>query len=376
MLKNLTLEKIVKSILFAAGVLVIGLILYNYSSLAVYAIIALIFSYLLEPFVNRMQAAGMGRTIAITVTLATVLLIVIWISTSVIPIVANRMAILTRQLQSENLVIIAQQVETHLRNYFEFIPSGYLQDNVTVFIEDIFNFGRLSNVLGNVISIFTNLFAAFLVIPFATFFFLKDGYKIRRDLLRMVPNKYFETTLSLIDKIESRLGYYFRSVLLQCTLVGIASWLALSVAGLNNAGTVGIIIGVANTIPYFGPVLGYLISIVISIIETGNFSLVIPCILAVMFAQILDNVVLQPLIFSKSADIHPVAILFIVLIGAETAGVLGMLVAIPIATIIKITVNQIIWSFNNYQVFREDKRPFKPIIQGSDSSDMKMDSAE
>lgn len=376
MLKNLTLEKIVKSILFAAGVLLVGLILYNYSSLAVYAIIALLFSYLLEPFVNRMQAAGMSRTIAIIITLFTVLLILIWISTSVIPIVANRMASLARQLQSENLVIIAQQVEFHLRTYFDFIPSGYLEENVTSFIEDIFNFGRLSNVLGNIIAIFTNLFAAFLVIPFATFFFLKDGYKIRRDLMKMVPNKYFETTLSLIDKIETRLGYYFRSVVLQCTLVGIASWLALSVAGLNNAGTVGIIIGIANTIPYFGPVIGYLISILISIIETGDFSLVIPCIIAVMFAQILDNVILQPLIFSKSADMHPVAILFIILIGAQTAGIFGMLVAIPIATIIKITVNQIIWSFNNYQVFRDGKRPFKPIVQGSDSADMQSNPAE
>ncbi|MDZ7718524.1 MAG: AI-2E family transporter [Balneolaceae bacterium] len=370
MLSNLTVEKVVKSILFAAGVLVVGLILYNYSSLAVYAIIALLFSYLLEPIVNRMQTAGMTRTIAIGITLATVFLIIIWISTSIIPIVANRMAILTRQLQSENLVIIAQQIETNLRTYFDFIPSGYFEENVTGFIEDIFNFGRLSNVLGNVISIFTNLFAAFLVIPFATFFFLKDGAKIRRDLMKMVPNKYFETTLSLIDKIETRLGHYFRSVLLQCTLVGVASWLALSVAGLNNAGTVGIIIGVANTIPYFGPVMGYLISILISIIETGNFSLVIPCILAVMFAQLLDNIVLQPLIFSKSADMHPVAILFIIMIGAQTAGILGMLVAIPIATIIKITVNQIIWSFNNYQVFREGKRSFKPVIQESDSADI------
>lgn len=376
MLRNLTLEKIVKSTLFAAGVLVVGLILYNYSSLAVYAIIALLFSYLLEPFVNRMQAAGMSRTIAIVITLMTVLFVLIWISTSVIPIVANRMAILARQLQSENLAIIAQQIELHLRTYFDFIPSGYLEENVTGFIEDIFNFGRLSNVLGDLIAIFTNLFAAFLVIPFATFFFLKDGYKIRRDLMKMVPNKYFETTLSLIDKIESRLGYYFRSVVLQCTLVGIASWLALSVAGLNNAGTVGIIIGVANTIPYFGPVLGYIISILISIIETGDFSLVIPCIIAVMFAQILDNVILQPLIFSKSADMHPVAILFIILIGAQTAGILGMLVAIPIATIIKITVNQIIWSFNNYQVFRDGKRPFKPIIQGSDSADIQSNPAE
>lgn len=355
MLKNLTLEKIAKSLLFVAGLSVVVLILYHYSNLAVYAVIALIFSYLLDPIVNRMQAAGIDRTLAISVVLATVLLIVIWISTSIIPIVANRMAVLTRQLHVENLVVIANQIEVHLRSNFDFIPEGYLRDNVAVFVEELFDFGRVSDVVGNMIGIFTNLFAAFLVIPFATFFFLKDGHKIRRDILQLVPNKYFETILSLVDKIETRLGRYFRSVLLQCTLVGVASWLALSVAGLNNAGSVGIAIGLANSIPYFGPIIGYLLSIVIAIIETGDFSLVIACILAVMFAQILDNVVLQPLIFSKSADIHPVAILFIIMIGAQTAGILGMLVAIPIATTLKITINQVAWSLNHYHVFRADK---------------------
>jgi predicted PurR-regulated permease PerM len=68
----------------------------------------------------------------------------------------------------------------------------------------------------------------------------------------------------------------------------------------------------------------------------------------------LDNILFQPLLFSRSADMHPVAILFIILVGAEIAGILGMLVAIPLATIIRITILQIIWSFNNYQVFNQE----------------------
>jgi len=266
------------------------------------------------------------------------------------------MAGLTRQLNIDTLIFVADQIESQIRANFEFVPDGYLRENIAMLAENYFNMDRFSEILGDLIGIFTNLFAAFLVIPFATFFFLKDGHKIRRDLLQLVPNKYFETILSLIDKIETRLGYYFRSVIVQCTLVGIVSWIALSVAGLNNAASVGITIGVANSIPYFGPIIGYILSIVVAIIETGDFSLVIPCILAVMVAQILDNVVLQPLIFSKSADIHPVAILFIIMIGAQTAGILGMLVAIPIATVIKITINQVTWSLNNYHVFRQTRR--------------------
>lgn len=376
MLNNVTLEKIVKFVILMFGVLILAFIVYNFFNLVLYALIALLLSYMLDPVVNRMQAIGIDRTIGITITLTTVLLVIIWISTSVIPLAANQMAGLTRQLNVENLVFIANQVEAQLRANFDFIPPGYFRENVTIFVENYFNFDRFSEILGDLIGIFTNLFAAFLIIPFATFFFLKDGHKIRRDIMQLVPNRYFETTLSLVDKIETRLGYYFRSVIIQCTLVGIASWLALSVAGLNNAASVGIAIGIANSIPYFGPIIGYILSIVISIVETGDFSLVIPCILAVLFAQIIDNVILQPLIFSKSADIHPVAILFIIMIGAQTAGVFGMLVAIPIATIIKITINQVIWSYNNYHVFRVNRAQTAPTPKTNQQSEKSLNKTE
>src|SRR5690606_7597110 len=124
----------------------------------------------------------------------------------------------------------------------------------------------------------------------------------------------------------------------------------------------GISVGIANTIPYFGPIIGYIFYIVVSIIETGDFSLILFCLIAIFIVQMLDNLLFQPLLFSRSADMHPVAILFIILVGAETAGILGMLIAIPIATIIKITINQIIWSFNNYQIFRIGNTP--PILPG------------
>ena len=80
---------------------------------------------------------------------------------------------------------------------------------------------------------------------------------------------------------------------------------------------------------------------------------------AILIVQMLDNIVFQPLLFSRSADMHPVAILFIILIGAEVAGILGMLVAIPLATVIRITIIQISWSFNNYQVFNQEPEVIK-----------------
>ncbi len=349
---NITLERVVRSVLVLAGITVLGLLLYYFATLVGYAIIAMIFSYMLDPIVNRMQSAGMNRTWSITIVLSALILILIWISTNIIPIVANQMVELAGQLNIQNIENITRQIEERLVQEFTFLPEGFLSDNLTQGLQDLFDVGELPAALSNIIGIFTNIFSATLIIPFATFFFLKDGTKIRRNILQLVPNKYFETILSIIDKIETRLGIYFRSVMLQSLIVAFTSWVGLTIVGLENALSVGIAVGLANTIPYFGPIIGYILSIVVSIIEVGNFSLVLPCIIAILMVQILDNVVLQPFIFSRSADMHPVAILFIIMIGAEMAGILGMLVAIPIATIIKITINQVRWSLNNYYVFR------------------------
>lgn len=356
-MKNITLERVIKSIVGLAGIAIVGYLLFRYSTLIGYAIVAMIFSYILDPLVNRMQSAGMNRTFSITITLSSLVLILVWISTNVIPIIANQMVELASQLSIQNIQNITQKIDGQLSQKFNFIPEEFLSSNIASVLQELFNVGEIPTALSNIIGIFTNIFSAALIIPFATFFFLKDGTKIRRYLLKIVPNKYFETTLSIIDKIESRLGLYFRSVMLQSLIIALSSWIGLSIVGLNNALSVGIAVGIANTIPYFGPIIGYVLSIIVSIIEIGNFSLVLPCILAILAVQILDNVILQPIIFSRSADMHPVAILFIIMIGAETAGILGMLVAIPIATIIKITFNQISWSFNNYYVFRVGGSP-------------------
>src|SRR5699024_10678760 len=351
-MKNLTLERIINIVLALASISLLIYLLFYFSTLVFYAIVAIIISYLLDPLVSRIQAAGINRTLGIALTLSALIMVLVWISTNVLPVVVSEMVELASQLNIQNIQSITQQIEQRLVEKFTFLPEHFLSTNITQTLQNFFNLGQLQSALSDLIGLFTNIFWAALVIPFATFFFLKDGSKIRRDILRLVPNKYFETTLSLIDKVETRLGIYFRSVMLQSLIVALASWLGLTIVGLNNALSVGIAIGLANTIPYFGPMIGYILSIVVSIIEVGDFSLILPCIIAIACVQLLDNMVLQPLIFSRSADMHPVAILFIIMVGAQLGGILGMLFAIPVATVIKITVNQIRWSINNYHIFR------------------------
>ncbi|MEX0778403.1 MAG: AI-2E family transporter [Balneolales bacterium] len=358
-MKNFKIETIFRGIVWLVVITIALLIMLRFSTLLLYAVIALIVSYILDPFVNRMQAAGMNRTMAIGIVLISLVLVVGWMFTTIIPAAASQIYELTQQLSVDNIRLIAAKVELELMKIIPMIDEGFIIENFTVATEHLFDIGDIPQTISNVFGLFANLFWALLVIPFTAFFFLKDGSALRRNALRLVPNRYFETALTLIDKIETRLGSYFKSVALQSVIITLVSWTLLSIAGLNNALSVGLAVGIANIIPYFGPILGYILSIIVAVFETGDFSLVFLSVMAILVTQLIDNILLQPLIFSRSADMHPLAILFVIMIGAELAGIFGMLLAVPLAATLKITILQINWSLQNYHIFRGEPIPLE-----------------
>lgn len=246
---------------------------------------------------------------------------------------------------------VATAIERHLRTVLPLEP-GAIVAGVTEALNRVVQEEHLTRLAGSVVGIFTNIFYAVLVIPFVTFFVLKDGPQLRRSVLRVVPNRYFELTLAILEKIEQTIGRYFRALLLQCTSVATLASVLLSLVGLEYAVAVGVFAGVANTIPYFGPVMGFLAGTLVGIVQTGDFSLVPGVILAMGLTKVVDDAFFQPFIFSRAAEAHPLVILFVVLIGAQLAGILGMLVAIPVTTILRVTVSQVLWSLRNYRILK------------------------
>lgn len=337
-------------------------LIYRFSALATLFVIAMLLSYILDPVVSflertqieRLPWLKIPRTAGILLVMSGLIYLVSILVSSVLPIISTQFQQLSSNLTVENLRPAIQQLENAIRQRLDFLDEGFLYQNLNSIISSVLQFDQLQGTLGNVISIFTNLFSAVLVVPFATFFFLKDGTRMRRHTLELIPNSYFETALTIIHQIENRLSTYFKSVLAQSLLVGTLSYILLSIAGLDNALTIGITIGLANTIPYFGPIIGYVVSSIVAVIETGNLTLVDNVLIAVFIVQMTDNLVFQPFLFSRSADMHPVAILFLILIGAEAGGILGMLIAIPVATSLRIMYKQIKWSLDNYRIFNKN----------------------
>lgn len=246
---------------------------------------------------------------------------------------------------------VAVAIERRVRSVVP-VERGAIVNAIAEGLSRIFSDEQVDAVAGSIVGVFTNLFYAVIVIPFVAFFFLKDGSQIRRGLLRLVPNRYFEPTLSLIAKIETIIGRYFRALMFQILAIAVVASILLYIVGLEYAVAVGVFTGLANTIPYFGPLMGFLAGTLIGIVQTGDFSLVPGVIIAMLLTQAADNVIFQPYIFSRAARAHPLLILFAVLIGAQIGGIVGMLVAIPLMTIVRVTVEQLLWSLDNYRILK------------------------
>lgn len=351
-----TLDRIVRFLLGAGTIAAIGWMLWYFAGLVLYLVVGGILAYLLRPIVDWFQSLGLRRVPSILGTFVVVLGLVGIGVTSVVPFVGQQVHELSQLVNVEMATDVATYIEVRIQQFTP-IEQGVLVENVERMAQalrqgDLVKGDRIADTVSSVVAVFTNIVYAVVIIPFVTFFFLKDGLYIRRRVLSLVPNRYFEVTLNILDKVEGNIGRYFWALLVQCTSIAIIASALLWMVGLQNAIAIGIFTGLANTIPYFGPFLGFLCGALVGIAQTGNLVLVPWVALAMAVTQLADNVLLQPIIFSRAAKAHPLIILFVVLIGARLGGIVGMLVAIPLTTTVRVVIEQVLWSVRNYRILR------------------------
>jgi predicted PurR-regulated permease PerM len=349
---GLTLERVVR---FAFGaLLLVGAAwgVWYFAGLVVYLVVGGLLAYLMRPIVYRLQGVGLGHLPAIAVTFVGVFGALAFLVATFAPFAVRQVTNLSQQVSVDAIATVVQTLETRLMAELPFLEEGFLVQSLREIADTLFRTDRLQNTFRSALGLFADIAYAVVVVPFVTFFFLKDGTRLRRGLLGFVPNRYFEVTLAILDKVESSLGRYLRALLVQCSAVGVVASLLLSLTGLDYAIAVGIFAGLANSIPYFGPAVGFIAGSLVGIAQTGDLSLVTPVLIAMAFTQLSDNLIFQPFIFSKAAQAHPLVILFVVLIGAQLAGIVGMLVAIPLTTVLRVVAREVFWSVRHYRILR------------------------
>jgi predicted PurR-regulated permease PerM len=203
--------------------------------------------------------------------------------------------------------------------------------------------GLVTSVAAYLLSILTHLLVLLTSVTFIAFFFLKDDGLFGRGVKRVIPNRHVNKVDTALSEIKTMLSRYFGGILLQVTCITIYTSAALGFFGIPNAILIGFFAALINVIPYVGPILGAVFGLILTLganVEADFYALTLPMLWKVvgvfLSMQLLDNFILQPVIFSSSVKAHPLEIFFVVIIGAKIGGITGMVVAIPIYTIVRV----------------------------------------
>ncbi len=201
------------------------------------------------------------------------------------------------------------------------------------------------------IALFFNAISKWIIMPFVFIFVLIDEGEIKKFLINIIPNRYFEMTFTTIAKVDDAIGNYLRGTLLQSSLVGIVIFIGLVIVGfkLQAAILIGIIAGISNAIPFLGPIIGLGAGVIYAMIVEGINPLIpfmpdnpiVGVLIVVFAAQLLDNSIFQPLVLGKAVNLHPLVVVIGVTGGSIIAGFWGMLLAIPTIAVFKVIISTV-----------------------------------
>ncbi len=193
----------------------------------------------------------------------------------------------------------------------------------------------------------------FLLVPLFSFFFLRDSQRIMRGLISLTPNRYFEMVLDIYDHVSWQLAHFIRGRIIEAMIIGMVVWLGLAMTDIRYAPLLGAIAGITNLVPYIGPIIGMVPGLVIALVDLGagpQFWWIF-CVYLLIGQVILDNFILIPILISRVSNLHPLWVILAIVMGGKLYGVLGMIIGVPIASVIKIALLEI----RHYRTFNSTR---------------------
>jgi predicted PurR-regulated permease PerM len=264
-----------------------------------------------------------------------------------------RMMIPLIEKQSENLSLLnSEQFQQQIQLIFSQLNDYFAQHNINIFeqlkglnLSSAIN--KLPDVVNSFIGAFGSIMVGLLSVLFISFFFMKDSELFSRALTTIAPKGSESKVLTSFNKIKDLLSRYFVGLVFQITILFIIYTIVLSIVGVENAVVIALLCAILNLIPYIGPLVGAFLMVFLTM--TSNLHLdfqteILPkttyVLIGYIIAQLIDNFVSQPLIFSRSVKSHPLEIFLAILTFGSLFGIIGMVVAVPTYTVIKVILKE------------------------------------
>ena len=316
-----------------------AIVVFAIENLLVSCLIAFVIAYLLGPLVNHLERGGMHRVLATVAVFGAATIVLGLMGLWIFPYAGETLSGLQTEAPKyiQGFTRLLADGENRLSTILGPISSSidvtqYAQSALTNWSQNFFD--QLPRFV-------KQFFTVMLLGPFLAFFMVKDGRSVLRNLLAIVPNNTFEAALSLSHQINQQIGFFVRARLLEALIVGLVTWIGLAAIQFPFALVLATFAALTNLIPYIGPIIGFVPALLIALVN-GVGSMNILLLVAVYgVAQIIDMVFLIPMVVAKIVDLHPVTVIVVIIAGAQVLGVLGMIISIPFAATLKVTIGTV-----------------------------------
>ena len=357
---------------YIIGVLVlllIFLILSYFSEVVSYILISWVISMLGQPIMNfllvklKFVKFEIGKSIAALLTIFVIFGLIGLLLWMFIPVIIQQAVVLSK-VDFQAISIALQEPIDRVNHWLRSLglePSASSADQVKNFLGSYFDPSQISKFFGSLLSQAGHLFIGLFSIVFISFFFLKERDLFNEIIMSVVPTNLERKVSELIDDIEGLLTRYFGGIVLQMLVLMIISSIALSIIGIHNALLISFFYAIINIIPYIGPLIGAAFACLLTISSNLNLSFyneTLPLLYKVLtvfvIIKLLDDFIIQPYIFSKRVQAHPLEIFIVIMIGARIGGILGLIVAIPFYTIFRVVAKVFLSEFKVIRLITED----------------------
>ena len=357
-----SIDRLARYLIIAATLAILAYLCWYFKSVLVYIIVAFVVSLIGQPVMRLLRKIrikirirgksapdGLLAILTIVLILGTLILVV----TQVIPVVTG----IVRDAAVLNSVTADGNPLDRVNDWIIGLFPGLGPDfNIITILMDklreVTNLSNVTSVISSVTSFVTSFVVGLFSIVFISFFFVRDETLFRKIVCTLVPDRMEGKMAKSLGEIEGLLSRYFVGLLVEMTGVALLDFLGLWIIarlGFSNALGIAFIAGILNIIPYVGPLVGEVVGVVLAVIlkyGTGvgldvNIWVFALIVLAIMLTtQFVDNFVYQPLIYSTSIKASPLEIFIVILLAGHMGGVVGMLVAIPAYTVLRVIASR------------------------------------
>ncbi|MTV81983.1 AI-2E family transporter [Secundilactobacillus folii] len=324
--------------------------------------------YMLNPIVKLLQRVKIGRfKLGRTWAVAIVFLVLLGLLASgifwLVPRLIQQVANLVNNVP--NIVKLIQNglngMNQHLNRY-QWLQNVDFESYAKQLEKGLSQYARsfmtgLTTSVGTVIGMATSVTVVAITVPVMLFYMLKDGEKLVPALRRMLPAKHADQTMDLLAKMSQTLSHYIGGQMIEILFVMTFTSIGFTLIGQKYSLLLGIFAGMCNIIPYVGPYIGVLPAVIVAL-GSGLVQVITVLIVTVIVQQVDGNFV-YPNVIGRTLKIHPLTIIVILLVAGNLAGLMGMILGVPLYAVVKVIVEYIyhIWLIQSEQKTETGPRP-------------------